>query len=280
LKRSVLIFTYDDYRKYLKDFYLECKAGDPKYSYRYFSRLAGYKSASAFLEVMNGKKNLSQDGIKKFSQALSLNRIEFQYFKALVLFNQTSSSEEKAKYAKEISRLRLSSGISLLSESQFKLFEKWYYTAILEMVTLDNFKEDPEWIASNLVPPIQPQQASRALETLMELGLLKRGDAGKLIQSEGNLTTPDEVSNAFLTSWHREYLKKASENIDIVDRANRDISAVYFAFSEEAVGSLKELIHKFRKDVLELASKEKSKTAVYQLNLQLFPVSENQGGRK
>jgi uncharacterized protein (TIGR02147 family) len=61
--------------------------------------------------------------------------------------------------------------------------------------------------------------------------------------------------------------------METVPRDIRDISGVYFSFSREKTAAVKELIHKFRKDILELASQSPEKDSVFQLNLQLFPVA-------
>lgn len=52
-----------------------------------------------------------------------------------------------------------------------------YLPAIRELVLSPSFREDPEWIASTLRPPIKPIEARQALDTLLELGLLQRTPA-------------------------------------------------------------------------------------------------------
>jgi uncharacterized protein (TIGR02147 family) len=274
LKHQIEIFEYSDYRKYLKDVYLYNKSLNPKYSYRYFARAAGYSSASALLEVINGKKNLSIEGSEKFAKALKLNQSQAHFFKTLVLFNQCLKGEERIMYAKEINRLKLNNKIFSLEEIQYKLFERWYYTAIIEMVTFPGFSEDPRWIAKHVVPTITPQQAKSAVSELLKLGLLRRDENNKLVQGMANVTTPDEVSSTYVANWHRECMQKAAESLDTMPREKRDISGVYFSLAQENIKAIKELLHKFRRDILELASQEQVRDSVYQLNLQLFPVAE------
>ncbi len=273
MKTTIWIFEYDDYRKFIKDFYSLNKSLDSKYSYRYLAKAAGYKSPSAFLEVISGKKNLSDEGALKFARALKLNKMELQFFKTLVFFNQATNLEDRSRFAKDISKLRLNKKIVSLSETQYKLFEQWYYTSIIEMVSLPGFKEDPEWIADHVIPPIQTRQASIALEELIKMGLLARNEEGSLVQKESNVSTPSEVSSAYVANWHREQMKKAAESIDRIPREMRDISGVYFSFSLENMKAIKDLVHRFREEILELSSRQATKDIVFQLNLQLFPVA-------
>lgn len=53
------IFNYTDYRKYLADLYRAMKAGDPKFSHRYFSMKVGYQSSGFFSEVLSATTRAS-----------------------------------------------------------------------------------------------------------------------------------------------------------------------------------------------------------------------------
>lgn len=68
-------------------------------------------------------------------------------------------------------------------------------------------------------------------------------------------------------------MKKAAESIDRIPREMRDISGVYFSFSLENMKAIKDLVHRFREEILELSSRQATKDIVFQLNLQLFPVA-------
>jgi uncharacterized protein (TIGR02147 family) len=272
--QKVRVFEYDNYRKFLEDTYIQSRSLDRKFSFRYFARAAGYKSPSIFLELIKGKKNLSPKGILKIAQALKLNPEETVFFKNLVHMNQANTAEERIKYTKEVSRSKTYRKIHPLSDSQYRFFNHWYVTAVREVVNLPGFNEDPAWIAKRVIPNIKPQQAAQALDDLLKLGLLKRDDEGRLKQVEAFISTPDEVSSAYVTKWHQEYLKRASESIESVPREKRDISAVYFTVDRRNLKQIKEMVQKFRKEVLALAGLSEAKNAVYQLNMQLFPIAE------
>src|SRR6266568_3899878 len=100
------IYEYENYRSFLKDFYDWSKIENPKFSFRFFSKLAGFKSSSFLKHVMDGKKNHSPESIEQFAKAIKFTKEERLFFKNLVLFNQASSSEEKQLYFQEILRSR------------------------------------------------------------------------------------------------------------------------------------------------------------------------------
>jgi uncharacterized protein (TIGR02147 family) len=161
-----------------------------------------------------------------------------------------------------------------LREAELDYFTRWYFVVIREMAVLPGFKDDPEWIAARTNPPISPKQANEALEELVKLGMLARDAEGHLKQTKTLVTTQDEVLTGPLAQYHKEFMKKAGESIDLVPREERDISSVTFRVSEKTAKRLKEKIQKFRMELAEEASQDEDPVAIYQLNLQLFPVTQ------
>src|SRR4051812_39858352 len=101
---SIEIYHYENFRKYLSDFYDSKKAIDKKFSFRYFARSAGLASPSSLKRVIDGERNLTDEAVEKFAIALGLNKEEKEFFEKLVRFNQTKSSEEKQLLARGLMR--------------------------------------------------------------------------------------------------------------------------------------------------------------------------------
>lgn len=268
------VFEYDNYRTFLNDAYLSMKAIDKKYSFRYFARVAGFKAHSFLRLVIQGKSKLSPESIDKISKAFKFNNEQARFFKSLVHLNQATSTEERHHFAKEILKSRTYRKIHPLRESQYQYFACWYYSVVRELVGLPGFREDENWIARHTVPHIKPEEAREAIEHLLKLGLLGRDENGKLIQLDRVISTPGEVSSGYIANWHREYLKKAAESIDNVPRDRRDISAVSLSFSKENIARIKQLIAEFRNEIVQVALQESNRDALYQLNIQFFPISD------
>jgi uncharacterized protein (TIGR02147 family) len=277
-KRMKTIYEYENYREYLKDFYVYAKATKKGFSFRSFSKSAGFASPGVLKRVMSGERNLSVQGILKFALALKLNKEETQFFKNLVLFNQATTAEEKHNYARHIMRSHKFKKIHPLSEAQFNYFSRWYMIAIRELVALSTFKEDPEWIACEIDPPITPELAQKALQDLLTLGLIERSQSGKLQVTNANVSTSDEVSSNVIAQIHRELTNKAMESMDRVPREHREISALAMGVSEETMKKVKERIQLFRKELVDLVSQDETPDMVYQLNFQFFPLTQT--GRK
>jgi uncharacterized protein (TIGR02147 family) len=57
------IYNFSDYRDFLKDRYRQLKEADSLFSFRYFSKEAGFGSPNYLKLVMDGKRNLSTEAI-------------------------------------------------------------------------------------------------------------------------------------------------------------------------------------------------------------------------
>ncbi len=268
-------FKYLDYRRFLKDYYKTQKEKrGSAFSFRSFARLAGLSSPNFLQLVMEGKRNLGPDGIRCFAKALKLNKEETAYFENLVHFNQCATDDERNEWYKRLSASKRYREIREIEKDYFVYFSRWYYAAVRELVLLPDFKESPDWIARKLSPPITVREAETALELLQKLGFLKHDTSGRLVQSERNITTAREVMSLAVSNFHRQMIQKATESIERTPHDKRDVSALTLALSEEKFKEAKRRIQEFRRELNVLLSDDGKSDAVYQINFQIFNLSE------
>lgn len=269
------LFNYLDYRHFLNDFYREQKGKKgSRFSFRTFSRSAGLTSPNFLKLVMDGKRNLGTDGIGCFAKALHLNKEQSAYFENLVHFNQSHTDEERNEWYRRLSASKKYREMKEIEKDYFVYFSHWYYVAVRELVLLPDFKEDPDWIARRLFPPITTREAAAALELLQKLGLLKRDKKGRLAQSDRTITTAREVQSLAVANFHRQMIQRAMESIERVDRNKRDVSALTVALSKEKFQEAKRRIQEFRRELNVLLSEEGPVDSVYQINFQIFNLTE------
>lgn len=269
----IKIFDYTNYRLYLRDCYEELKQNSSSFSYRYFSKKCGYSSPNFLKLVIEDKRNLSNESIEKFSNFFKLENEEKLYFKSLVGFNQAKNTKEKQKFAEEILRNSLFTRLNPLAKDQFEYISKWYYVAIREILKTKKIKLNAKEISKIIRPKLAEATIEEALATLLRLNIIKKKD-NRLVPVEGLVTTGDEVTFSGVAGYHRQMMSLASDSIDLFDRSFRDISGVTISLSDEGFNELKVMVQKFRKNVLELSERDKVKENVYQLNVQLFPLTE------
>lgn len=272
------IFEYDDYRKFLTDYYSFAKKENKKFSFRFFSRIAGFKSSNFLFLVMNGKSNISAESAARLAQAMKLNKEQSEFFRNLVMFNQATKSSEREHYSQQIMNSRSYRKSHPLTEYQYRYFSVWYFSVVRGLVGLPDFKEDYEWIGRQISPAITPQQSKDAIEQLIELGLIARVD-GKLVQTKSNITSANSIVSSFLAHFHREIMKMSVESIDRFPRDKRDLSAMTIAVSAETFEKIKERAEEFRKEVVKIVGQDTHPDRLYQVNLYLFPVAEIKGDK-
>jgi uncharacterized protein (TIGR02147 family) len=272
------VFDYLDHRAFLRDYYRERKAGRGL-SFRGFSRRAGLRSPNYLKLVIDGERNLSDKMAERFAKALGLSGESSSYFTTLVRFAQAKTTSERTEQYTKLTGFRRYRRARPLASAEADYHATWYLPAVRELAARRDFSEDPRWIASMLWPAIAPAEAARALETLLELGLLVRGKSGRLEQAEQLVSTGPEVQSVHVASYHRAMLERASSAIDDVPRELRDISSLTLCLGEDGLRRLKERVQSFRRELLELSGLESEPSQVVQLNFQLFPLSRVKQGK-
>lgn len=268
------IFEYLDYRLYLREFYQYEKARRPQFSFRFFSRQAGFSSPNFLKLVMDGQRNLGKDSVERFCKALRLPAEEARFFGDLVALNQAESNDEANRAFERVSQSRRFQRARKIDGGMFEYLSNWFYPAIRELAGRSDFRDEPAWIARQLVPRITTAEARAALKLLFELGLLVRGDDGRVARGDPSLTTGHEVQSIAVVNYHRQMLERAAGSMELVRREQRDVSALTVCISAATVTELKERIHRFRDELLERCDADPKGHAVYQLNIQLFPLSQ------
>ena len=268
-----LVFDYLSYRDYLREAWGVLQARSKRHSYRWFSRKAGLGSPSYLKLVMDGDRNLSDDTAGRFAHGFDLGPQETRYFVALVRMNQADTTEERSRWYEELSSLPPYRATRRLDRSQYDYYALWYCVPIRELVARADFREEPAWVAAQLRPAIKPSEARRALELLLELGLLSRDDEGRLRQAEALLTTGPELRLLALRRFHQQMLRRAEAAMDSVALDEREVGGVTLRLTAPQVRHLKRRLFEVRQEVLQLDGADDGAEAVHHFAVQLFPVS-------
>jgi uncharacterized protein (TIGR02147 family) len=275
-KKEVGVSVYDflDHRAYLAAYYQAAKRTRPSFSFRLFSKLAGLRSPNFLKLVIDGERNLGADSVGRFSQALGLEGADAEFFADLVAFGQAQTLSDKNRAFERIAASRRFRAARRIDGELFAYLSHWYNPAIRELAARDDFQEEPRWIAAQLRPRISPTEAAEAMKLLLSLGLLVRDpSSGRVLRGEPTLTTEHEVRSMGAAAFHRQMLERAAQSIETVPAAQRDLAALTVCVSAETAALVKERIHQFREALTELCDADPRGSAVYQLNIQWFPLS-------
>jgi uncharacterized protein (TIGR02147 family) len=268
------IFKYIDYRTFLADFYQEKKKTTRYFSYRYFADRANIKSPVFLKQVIDGERNLTRTMIEKFIYALNLNKKESVFFKNLVLFNQAKEAHEKQEhYGVMLTMMDYVQEYQLKSD-QYAYFDKWYTCVVRELVCLHQFNDDFAAIAAAIKPRIRPSEAKKAVQLLVRLKLLEKQD-GHYRQTNTAITSNDDMVALARRSFNSAMLLVARDANESMPPMVRNVSGITMGISKPCYEVLLAEMAAFKERVKAIVNQDTSSTQVYQLNLQLFPLSDD-----
>ena len=112
---------------------MAAKANISAFSYRYFSRKAGFKSPNFLKLVIDGQRSLGPESVDRFAKALKLDEDEHDFFRALVAFEQARTPDEKNEAFARVAASQRFRQARRLDSGMFTYLSRWYYPAIREM---------------------------------------------------------------------------------------------------------------------------------------------------
>lgn len=267
------VFDYLDYRAYLREFYQRRKANS-SFSYRAFSLRAKLGSPNYLKLVIDGERNLTGAMARRFATACSLKGSAAAFFCELVVFGQATALEERNESYGRLRRFQEFRDAQEIQIARDDYHSKWYLPAIRELALATDFNPEPDWIATRLCPAIKPAEARLALEILQKLDMLVPTPEGGLKPGTPLVTTGAETANLHMVQYHRTMMALASDSLERVPAALRDISSVTLCVGVDGLELVKQAIVRFRRELLKLSDLEKDPRQVVQVNFQLFPLSK------
>lgn len=267
------IFEYENYRAFLRDYFIEQKKLKKMFSHRFFAKRAGFLSSSFCSHVMDGKKNLSVKSIDKMITGLDLEGKAARYFETLVLYNQSKTLHERELYFTQLSKVRKSTKFYRVNKKQFIFYDKWYYSVIRELAVYSNWNGDYGKLGKMVIPPISREKAKKSVNTLIEIGLLKKDDKGNYHQSS-KVITGESAPPVAINKLKKEFLFKAVDSEEKFKKPHKYSSSTTLSMSMKSYEKAKKMIDELRRQILVMAMDDSKVEKVFQANFQMFPLTK------
>ena len=268
------IFSFLDVGAWLRAEFEARKAETPSLTHRTFSAQCGYKSSGGVSLLMSGRRRMSRDAAARIGKALDLTLSEREHLRRMVEFSLADDFEERANILRSMTAAKRFAEDWKGTVEAFEFYRDWTAPVVRELVSLPDFKEDPEWIAARVHKKIRTREARSALARLLRTGYLERDKDGALRPSAPIIATKSELQSEPLKNFHREMMKLAGEALDTQGRDQRDMRVITMAISESQAARLKAMLTQFHKEVLEVVAEDEPIETVYQLNTQLFALTD------
>ncbi|MBR6450920.1 MAG: TIGR02147 family protein [Fibrobacter sp.] len=265
------IVEYSDFRMYMRDFYEERKRCSA-FSWREFSKLAGFSSPSYMKVVCDGKSKLSRIGVERTGAAMGLSGFEMDYFRAMVKFGQAETEEAKKAAFNEMLAIAKTYKVRTLEGDLFQYYDSWRNPVLRELAPIMP-GATPGEMAKMCYPEISALEVRDSLEFLTKSGLLKKVD-GNFVQSETSVKGSTDATRLALRGMHREMSKLATPALEL-PREVRNFSGVTMGLSRDSYCKIESVLDECRRQIIAIAAEETNIEQVYRVNLQLFPLTKN-----
>lgn len=224
-------------------------ATNPRYSLRAFAKALEISPASLSL-ILNGKRLPSRKSVKRITEKIELTARERRDIAQG--FELTTPVQDN------------------LSLEQAEKICNWVCYAILSLTATKGFRSDAVWIGKRL--GISVHEVRAAVSALVKAGVL---DCKTKLWRQ--LTPPLRIKNSVSTAktkeFQRDIILRAISSMDNDPMDQRDLTSITFAMSPQQMAAAKEEIRRFRLRMAELFEQKEISEEVYNLTIQLVPIS-------
>ena len=237
------------------------------------------RSGSWMSMALSGQRPLDPELVPAVAEFLSFDARATTYLAALVDLESPSPRARRTAWATVEATQAHRRSVAGVTDDVVKVHTRWYYPAIVELARCDGWRADPRWIAATLVPRITEAQAAEALTTLVRIKHLVPDAERELAPGNeavwtGSVIPKGPLSEA-MAEQHRVHTDLAARAIRGFRSNERTLSTVTMAIGEEHYALLRARLHELEREIVLFATEAQSDAnRVYQLGIQLFPVSD------
>ncbi len=266
------IYTYDDFRVYLREAFEAKKKADSTYSYRKFAKDAGILNQGYLLDVIGGKRTLSTTMLLKMAAAFGLNEGESEFLQLLADFGQAKKDDERQAHYQEILHRRNRSRFARLSPSLTKYYQDYRYPLVRCAIEATDYRGDAEALGKWLDPPLAPAVVKKIVSDLVDWKLIVRATSGQY-EVTSHFVEPPPTMGSLVRRLNREWILHAAEAPFRYPPQKRHVSTLLLMVSDDTKAAILEKIENFRHDILDLVEKDPNPDGIMQMSLQFFPRS-------
>ena len=268
----MLIAGETDYRRILKRELESRVQQNVRYSLRAFARDLALPP-SRLSEVLNGKQGLSRERAQGIATTLGLSDSESEVFCDLV-----ESQHARGRVNRELAKVRLeknliNSAYHTLQLDSFQAVSDWYHFALIQLISLPEFKNSPAWISKAL--GITVTEARSAMERLVRLKLVEV-KRGKVTRAQEFVAVNEMTPSSAIRKFHRQVLERAMLALDNQPLEERSFSTIFVPVDKKRVTEAKRWIKNFRRRFCRKLDAGAANNAIYCLSVQFFNLTPSQ----
>lgn len=263
------IYSYLDYREFLRTYYEERKTHRRSFSYRIFAESLGLDQ-SHLAKILMGQLHITPELIPAVQKYFAWESNAAEYFAGLVAFGRASNPAEAKVWFDRLESIRPTQYRCLAAE-QLEYFRHWYTPAVRSILAFHP-KATVQQIAALLSPQPTFTEIDESLTLLCKLELIhKEPDGYKVLDT--HVGTPQNILSPFVRQYHHQCIGLAQEALERIPQEDRDITALVAGLDQEAFDDLRSMVREFRLSVQKRVAQVQNADRVVQVNFQIFPLT-------
>lgn len=266
------ILQYQDYRRFLQDFY-DWKKRTSAFSWRDYSKMCGFISPVFMKQVCEGKSNLGKNATVKVADAFGFVGVERDYFFNLVMYAQAKNDGKKRFAFAEMQSIAKANKVHHIGAESFRYYDSWVHPVIRELAPAMPGAM-PKEIAKKCIHEVSAREVKESIDFQVEAGILKLTGESTYAQTDKILAGDTQSISLAVRSMNRQMANFAIDAIDRFSVDERFVSGITMGVSNDAYGKIIEVLRKCREEVQSIILSDDKTEQVLRLNLQLFPLTK------
>jgi uncharacterized protein (TIGR02147 family) len=271
--KSPNIFDYLDHKEFLKEYQLYRQGQDNSFSKSQFSRMLGMPNTrSYFNDVLKGKA-ITASFVERFTQALALDSHQAKYFRLLVQFNQSPSSQERElAYDQLIHYRRNKIHPTIIDEMEY--YQNWYNGAIRSLLDIIDTKGDIQQISRSLFPKISSAKITESLQLLQRLQLIAPNTKGYLKPTHKHTFSSSYSSAPMVRQYQCQQIDLLKQFILQNTKEPGNTSTTFVTVSSKAYIQIEKQLQSFKQNIRTIIdSDQEPANKLYLLTNALTPLT-------
>lgn len=273
-RNKINIYDYLDYRLFLRDFYDLEKSLDSTFSYRVFATAVDI-DASLLVKILRSKRHLSDTSVNTFVAFFNFKEGKSEYFREMVAYGKAKTPDAIRKHFETLQKMR-PSRCRMLDEARYRYFQQWYYPMVRSALDVYEYRgeQDAVSLGNSCIPKLTAAQIVTSVEALLQLGLAKRNEQGRIVPSDAHVRTQDHWLSASISEYQKTVTELGRQSIENIPKENRDISTLTMALDSSQIEKIRGILADARKSIVNVVNSMPAEQcdSVYQLNFQMFPM--------
>ena len=275
---------YLSYRDFLRAFYLykrEITKGHlRRYNYSHFSAAADIRSPNYLRLVIEGQRNLSEEMAYRFSRAMQLNKEQTEEFVLLVHYNQETDPSLRNQYLKNLSDFRLQKDLKqgLIDKKTNERIPNWIGWILFAILDQEGAHFSVPKLKQLLRQKASETEIQHALNRLLESGqLMADPETSEIKKGRSLIDNPEDIPVVLIRRLQTQLMCLGLESLFQDCPTEREFGTLTLSLTKKEFEDLRFQLRKFRKQIHKDNSIQRMQSKgerVYQLNLQLYPVTD------